>query len=109
MTISTGQRIKSARIAAGYERQGDFAKLLGISQASLSEIENGETKLPSSPVLVNMCELLGKSPRWILYGEEGDLKYPTKEEESLLLAFRTMSNEAKQAIISTATALSKQK
>ena len=104
---TTGQRIRSARVDAGYENQGDFAKLLGISQASLSEIETGESKLPSSPVLVRMCELLGKSPRWILYGEEGDLVYPTKEEIRLLESFRSMSAQSKEALVVTADALAK--
>ena len=100
-----GQRIRSAREIAGYDNQGEFAKLIGMSQSSLSEIENGDSKLPSSPVLIKMCELLNKSPRWILYGEEGNLNWPTKEEVELLNTFREMSQSSKEALVVTAKAL----
>lgn len=101
------QRIRSARQNAGYTNQGEFAKLLGISQGALSEIESGESKLPSSPVLLRMSELLRKSPRWIIYGEDGDLKLPTAEEIALLDAYRSMSAEGKAAMVVTAQALAK--
>lgn len=105
LTMQTpGQRIRSAREDAGYN-QGEFAKLLSISQGTLSEIESGESKLPSSPVLIKMCELLNKPPRWILYGESGDLNWPTPEEIALLESFRTMNESEKAALIATAAAL----
>ena len=100
-----GQRIRGAREDAGYDNQGEFAKMVGLSQSSLSEIENGDSKLPSSPVLIRMCELLNKSPRWIVYGEDGDLSWPTKEEVELLNAFRHMTDEARAAFVATANAL----
>lgn len=52
-----------------------------------------------------MSEVLGKSPRWILYGEEGDLRFPTDEEMKLLDAFRHMPDDAKTALLTTANAL----
>ena len=100
-----GQRIRIARENAGYDNQGEFAKVLGISQSTLSEIESGESKLPSAPVLIKMCELLKKSPRWILYGEECDLSWPTKEEIDLLNTFRDMSQASREALVVTAKAL----
>lgn len=100
-----GQRIRIARENAGYDNQGEFAKVLGISQSTLSEIESGESKLPSAPVLIKMCELLKKSTRWILYGEEGDLSWPTKEEIDLLNTFRDMSQASREALVVTAKAL----
>lgn len=102
-----GQRIRSAREDAGYANQGDFAKLVGIAQATLSEIETGESKLPSAPVLIAMCEILKKSPRWFLYGEEGDVEIPSPEESELLNAFRSMDDQAKAAMVATANALKK--
>lgn len=101
-----GQRIRSAREDAGYS-QGVFAKLIGIGQGTLSEIESGESKLPSSPVLIKMCEILNKPPRWILYGEEGDLRWPTKEEVELLESFRSMDDASRKALVVTASALAK--
>lgn len=101
-----GQRIRSAREDAGYN-QGEFARLVGIAQATLSEIETGESKLPSAPVLIAMCEILRKTPRWILYGEDGEVSVPTTQESDLLNAFRSMDDEAKAAMVATANALRK--
>ena len=102
---TAGQRIKQRREELGYTHQGEFAKLIGCRQSTLSEIESGETKLPSAKVLAKMCEVLGKTDRWIIYGEEGELSFPSKQEADLLGAFRGMTDEAKASLLSIITAL----
>ncbi len=103
-----GQRIRSARELAGMN-QGELAKKVGITQATLSEIETGESKLPSAPVLVKMSEILGKSARWIVFGEDGDVTIPSEREVELLKAFRQMPDDAKSALMQTAQALATKK
>jgi transcriptional regulator with XRE-family HTH domain len=95
-----GQRIKSAYERAGYN-QGEFAKLVGCSQSTLSEIETGESKLPSAKVLLKMTEVLCKSARWIVYGEDGDVQTPTKEEQQMLTAFRNLPLDAQRSLAET--------
>ena len=104
MKTTPGQRIKQAREAAGWN-QGEFAKKVGCSQSTLSEIESGESKLPSAKVLQKMTEVLGRSARWIVYGDEGEVETPTKEEQDMLNAFRRLSPEARQHLAQTIKAL----
>jgi transcriptional regulator with XRE-family HTH domain len=95
-----GQRIRQRRIELGYTHQGQFSKLVGCSQPALSEIENGDSKLPSAEVLTLMCEVLETTARWILYGEEGSVSIPTREESALLSDFRSLDPEAREQILS---------
>jgi len=99
-----GQRIKSARESAGY-KQGEFAKAIGCAQSTLSEIEKGDSHLPSAKVLQKMTEVLGKSARWIVYGEEGELLIPTPEEQEILTAFRKLTPNTQQHLAETIKSL----
>jgi transcriptional regulator with XRE-family HTH domain len=101
-----GQRIRSARELAGY-RQGEFARLIGCAQSTLSEIETGESKLPSAGLLSKMVELLGKSERWIIYGEDGEVQKPTPEETDLLNAFRSLPDDVRQNLVVTIKSLAR--
>lgn len=94
-----GQRIRQRRKELGYTNQGEFARLVGCRQSTLSEIESRETQLPSARVLAKMCELLGKTDRWIIYGEDGGLSLPTKEEVELLAVFRQLTDEARNNLL----------
>lgn len=98
---TAGQRIRAARELAGFHNQGDFAKAVGCSQSTLSEIENGETKLPSAKVLQKMAEVLGKSERWIIYGEDGDVETPTPEEQEMLSSFRALPDDVRRNLAET--------
>ena len=100
-----GQRIKIARESAGYFNQGEFAKLIGIRQSTLSEIESGETKLPNAKACLLMCELTGVTLRWIIYGEDGEISIPTKQEQELLSRLRSMDDKARNALIEMANAM----
>lgn len=101
-----GQRIRSARELAGYN-QGEFAKLIGCAQSTLSEIESGESKLPSAVVLQKMVEVLGKTERWIIYGEDGEVQRPTKAEADLLQAFRSLPEDVQQNLVATIKSLAR--
>ena len=99
MSTTPGQRIRQRREALGFDHQGEFAKLVGCKQSTLSEIENGESKYPSAEVLTRMCEVLATSARWILYGEEGDISVPTQEEVQLLSSYRDLPEAAKPQLL----------
>ena len=104
---TVGQRIKAARELAGFDRQGDFAKAIGCSQSTLSEIENGDTKLPSAKVLQKMAEVLGKSERWIIYGEDGEVQTPTPEEQEILSALRELPPDVRRTLAETIKTLAR--
>lgn len=103
---TAGQRIKAARELAGYN-QGEFAKAIGCSQSTLSEIESGETKLPSAKHMQKIMEVLGKSERWIIYGEDGDIQTPTSEEQAMLSAFRSLPADVQQSLADTIKTLAR--
>lgn len=61
-------RIRKAREDLGYTRE-QFAEKLGVSVSYLAEVERGRTGI-SVKMLVKMCEVLGLSADYILFGEE---------------------------------------
>ena len=62
-----GQRLKSARIMAGYELQKDFAGALGIEDGTYQKYEAG-LREPKFWLLVRMAETLGVSTDYLLRG-----------------------------------------
>ncbi|MDQ0193743.1 helix-turn-helix domain-containing protein [Paenibacillus wynnii] len=63
-----GENIKRLRKIHNYN-QIEFAKLIGISQGSLSDIEAGKSK-PSIDAVISIHQHLGCSLEWLLKGNE---------------------------------------
>jgi transcriptional regulator with XRE-family HTH domain len=93
-----GERIRGRRKELGL-RQGEFAKLVGIAQGTLSDIERGETNMPSAVVLMKMATVLGVSQAWIVSGKDGEIAIPNDQEQELLSSFREMDDAKKQALM----------
>lgn len=66
--MQTGKRIRALRIARGL-KQKDLAKAIGIAAPSLSELETGQSKEPSGPVLTALCRVLQTNAEWLLTGK----------------------------------------
>lgn len=62
-----GKRIREYRQNKGV-KVADFAALIGISQGSLSDIENGKTK-PSAETLASIVRNTDIDATWLLTGE----------------------------------------
>ena len=60
-------RIRRAREEAGYTRE-QFAELVGVSVSYMAELERGRTGV-SVKTLVVICNLLGLSADYLLFGE----------------------------------------
>lgn len=97
-----GERVKKARTDANLT-QLELAKLVGISKAAISQIENGSTKSPAAPTLLSICTATGFSPHWIIKGK-GDpqgvvitLDHEISERE-LELLWDKLSDGAKRYI-----------
>ena len=69
-------RIRTARENCGYTRER-FAEKLDVSVSYLAELERGRTGI-SVKMLIRVCDLLGLSADYILFGEE------RKTDEQLL-------------------------
>lgn len=63
-------RIRKAREDMGYTRE-KFAELLEVSVSYLAEVERGRTGI-SVKMLIKMCNILGLSADYILFGQERD-------------------------------------
>lgn len=109
---SIGERIKSKRKALGLT-QIQIKQATGISSGNLSDIENGN-KLPSTPTLISLSNILNCSIDWILKGEtpkcENDffqnesitelnnlfMNLSNDDQEELLMIARIKSNKGKR-------------
>lgn len=65
------ERLKFAREQVGL-RPIDLAKEVGVSSATASDWESGETKKIEGENLLKVCDLLNISPNWLLFGK-GDM------------------------------------
>ena len=63
-------RIRKAREDAGYTRE-KFAELLDVSVSYMAEVERGRTGV-SLKTLKAICNLLGLSADYLIFGEERD-------------------------------------
>ena len=61
-------RIRQAREQQGYTRE-QFAEKLDVSVSYLAEVERGRTGI-SVKMLIRICDLLGLSADYVLFGEE---------------------------------------
>ena len=69
-------RIRKAREDAGYTRE-KFAELLDVTVSYLAEVERGRTNV-SVKTLIKICNVLGLSADYVLFGEN-------READALLL------------------------
>lgn len=63
-------RIRKAREEQGYTRE-KFAEKLDVSVSYLAELERGRTGI-SVKMLIKVCNLLGLSADYVLFGNERD-------------------------------------
>lgn len=102
MPIQTfGLRLRHARKELRKMRQEDLAKAAGIKQPSLSELETGETKEVSGPVLVSLSKALRVRPEWLVTGElpiEPNAEALSEDERELLERYREASGRWKIAV-----------
>lgn len=90
-SMSIGSRIRQRRKELGYT-QVELAKLAGIKQGTLSDLETGVTDAPAGDTLAGLCKGLRTTARWIIYGT-GDhaVHAPNEEEQAALALYRLMT------------------
>lgn len=70
--VAFGERLHTSIVACSYRSDAAFAKRIGISAGRLSNFINGR-RWPEPELLGQMCEYLGCSADWLLYGKTGGL------------------------------------
>lgn len=69
MTVqSLGLRLRNARKERKLS-QVQLAKVTGLKQPSISELESGETKEISGPTLIAISDALNVNPSWLVTGK----------------------------------------
>lgn len=67
------KRLTQAREAKGIKKSA-FAKLVGVSAPTVTDWENGDTKMIEGSNLIKVCQALDISPDWLLHGTQADSK-----------------------------------
>lgn len=62
--MTVGDRIRSARITAGFKSQGEFAKALGVSRGLVGQWES-HRKPPGRDNLLKIAQLTAMDPRYL--------------------------------------------
>ncbi len=94
--MTPGQRIRRRRKELGLT-QAALAKLAGCEQSTISELETGESKMPSAENLQGLAKALKVTKTWIITGKDGEIEVLTPEEEDLIVRIRAMSPEQRRA------------
>lgn len=95
---SLAEKIISLRVARRLTQAG-LAKLLGISQSAISQIETGKTVSLSGEVLAGLCQHLHVAPQFLI-GDNG--LHSTDSgmlEAEVLFLFRSMNEDRRRAAI----------
>lgn len=118
--MSIGARIKQLQRELGFTSSEKFAEVLDKTTASrINDIVRGKQKLPDD-LMFELITKFNVNANWIIAGV-GDIfirNIPnisndetinlTKEEESLLDDFRSMNDQGKTAVKTTARAMAEQ-
>ncbi|HKI61823.1 MAG TPA: helix-turn-helix transcriptional regulator [Mariprofundaceae bacterium] len=78
--MTFGERLKSRRIQIN-ETQQSLAEKVGMTKASISGLELGSSKKPSSENLLPLARALGVNPEWLITGK-GQMQSDSVREPS---------------------------
>lgn len=98
--LSIGKRIKQRRKELGLT-QMQIKHATGISSGNMSEIENGN-KLPSTPALISLSDILDCSIDWILKGESLNREicdFSDPRLSTLLEGFKKISEDDQEELL----------
>lgn len=106
MAKSVGDRIRSLRIERKLSQEA-LAKLLGIKQGSLTQLETGKSKAPSSQTLTKLARVFEVDPEWLMTGKGPPqvISALSEKESELVVLFRGMSEEAQDYVLARARAI----
>lgn len=80
-----GQRLKEARIRAGFHTQADLADAMGVRPLTINRIETGGAD-PGKSTIAQLVETLKVSETWLLYNVGGEAETDAAEEVEAYLA-----------------------
>lgn len=107
--MSTGKRIRGLRKTLGLT-QGQLAKAAGVAQASISELESGESQQPRGDTLVRVAKALQVDPDWLVSGAGNPsraVKADTEEQQEILVLWSDLSVQNRTALLINRTRFSR--
>jgi transcriptional regulator with XRE-family HTH domain len=106
ITMDTlARRVRFAREQKGI-RQEDLAKLAGVTQQTIQQIEAGVIMRPKK--IGSIAKALGRSPAWLQFGTE-EIELLDKEAITLAQAWMSLEKTEKEAMFSAITQMAKSK
>lgn len=100
---SIGERIVALRKQLGLS-QPELARLVGISQPSMHNIEAGKTKELRGKTLAGLCRVLNSTPDVLLGNRKGPSGESVVHEAEMLALWRLLSPADQAHILSVAKA-----
>lgn len=101
------QRLTKAREAKGLSKS-EFVRLIKVSNATVTNWENGKVEMIKGENLINVCRALGVTEDWLMNGTEArnaqislsdsmSAKCETADELRLLTAYRLADDVGRRA------------
>jgi transcriptional regulator with XRE-family HTH domain len=97
--LTTGEKIKSARLAKGLTQE-DLGSLIGVQKAAINKYENGSVVNFKRTVLAKLAAALDVSPVYLLNYDDDSPEY-SADELTLLAAYRAADDRARQDALNT--------
>lgn len=102
-----GSRIKALRLKRGLKQEA-LAEAAGITQGSLSLIENDKTEVPAGRTLDGLCRALRTTPDFIIAGAgDPDSIDAAMQEHELVYTWRGLPEQARALLLEQARAIEK--
>lgn len=98
-----GQRIRDLRVGRKLTQE-QLAKAIGITQASMTDLETGKSKSPASQTLTKLARVLEVDPEWLMTGKgaQQPIASLSETEAELLLVYRALSAEGREYVLKRA-------
>jgi transcriptional regulator with XRE-family HTH domain len=95
---SLAEKVVSLRVARRLTQAG-LAKLLGVSQSAISQIERGRTVSLSGEVLAGLCQHLHVTPQFLLGDAAPGSPDADMLEAEALFMFRSMTQDRRRSAL----------
>lgn len=103
---TVGGRLRKLRLARKLTQQ-QLAKILGIKQGSLTQLETGKSKGPAASTLTRAARFFEVDPEWLMTGKGSEEPVASLEpdESELILIYRSLSPAGRAYLAARAKAL----
>lgn len=97
-----GSRVRALRLKRGL-KQASLATMVGITQGSLSLIENDKTEVPAGETLAGLCKALQTTPDFLIAGAgDPDSIDAAIQEHELVFLWRSLPSAGRQMVLDAA-------